>query len=312
MSNTRNLRKRRGGGWFAVIYVPAHLQKIVGKREIVRGLGTANLQEANRSKLTVIAAIQNELGRLANPKAEIAIEARGIAETFDPDDEGLDDAILANAHAIEMRHGEKTAVNYYKVATRQRLATSTALEMWMDEADGITEGTKVKDREFIEATVNAIDALTGRPPRWDHRRKPTGILRYADRWLRDQGGHTGRVDFSLPESRKEHRGGVIGRRLTVRASRSAMVTSSVRHLRRKAITTKRKTRPPDICWTVRDVPPDNREAAKVAAQLQTHMNAPIGVLKLWVEKTLSRMHRSKLVSDTGRRTFKMRGLSERI
>jgi len=30
--------------------------------------------------------------------------------------------------------------------------------------------------------------------------------------------------------------------------------------------TKRKTRPPEIRWTVRDVPPESREAAKVAAR----------------------------------------------
>ncbi|MBL4690529.1 MAG: hypothetical protein JKY68_03575 [Rhodospirillales bacterium] len=79
-----------------------HLQKIIGKKEIVRGLDTSNLPEANRRKLAVIKAIQTDLVRLTTPKAELEKTAKRIAEPFDPDDEMLDEAILNNAHAIEL------------------------------------------------------------------------------------------------------------------------------------------------------------------------------------------------------------------
>jgi len=154
MCNTRNLRKRRGGGWAAVVYVPVHLQKIIGKKEIVRGLDTSNLPEANRRKLAVITAIQTDLVRLTNPKAELEKTAKRIAETLDPDDEMLDEAILVNAHTIEARHGTDVAVAYYKTATRQRFSTSAALEMWMEESDGITKGTKVKYRGHVQSFID--------------------------------------------------------------------------------------------------------------------------------------------------------------
>ena len=81
-------------------------------------------------------------------------EAALIAEDFDPDDEMLDEGILEAVHHIEDRYGEEFAVQYYKTATRRRLPVSTALDLWMKEAGGITEGSKLKYnghlRSFIE------------------------------------------------------------------------------------------------------------------------------------------------------------------
>lgn len=45
MSTKKNLRQRKGGGWAVVYYVPHELRKIVGKREIVRGLGTGPVRK---------------------------------------------------------------------------------------------------------------------------------------------------------------------------------------------------------------------------------------------------------------------------
>jgi len=154
MSNTNYLRRRRGGGWAAVVYVPTSLQqKLKGKKEIVRGLGTRNLKEANELKWAVLAEIQQYIAKLQNPKAELMAEATRIAEDFDPDNEPLEDGISEAAHRIESRYGEDFAVDYYKTATRQRLPVSIALQMWMKEADGITEGTKVKYKGHVEAFI---------------------------------------------------------------------------------------------------------------------------------------------------------------
>lgn len=48
--NWKNLRRRKGGGIAAVYYVPEALREIVGQREIVRGLGTKDPQQAMRRK----------------------------------------------------------------------------------------------------------------------------------------------------------------------------------------------------------------------------------------------------------------------
>ena len=153
MCNTRYLRQRRGKGWAAVVYVPASIQRKAGKREIVRGLGTRDLKEANKRKWPVIAEIQQYLARLQNPKSELMEEAVRIAEDFDLENEQLEDGISEAAHRIEARYGEGIAADYYKTATRQRLRASIALQMWMEEADGITEGTKVKYRGHVEAFI---------------------------------------------------------------------------------------------------------------------------------------------------------------
>ena len=61
VSIKKNLRKRVGGGWAVVFYVPHHLRKLIGKREIVRGLGTTDLKEANRRKTAKLAEIYQEV-----------------------------------------------------------------------------------------------------------------------------------------------------------------------------------------------------------------------------------------------------------
>ncbi len=119
MSNTRNLRRRRGGGWAAVVYVPASLQKkLGGRKEIVRGLGTRNLREANERKWAVIADIQQDLEKLRNPRVALLKEATLIAENFDPDDEMLDKVSL-KLHTISRT---ATARSLTSSITRQPLA----------------------------------------------------------------------------------------------------------------------------------------------------------------------------------------------
>jgi len=139
-----NLRQRRQG-WAAVYYVPKEFQKVVGKREIVRGLGTRDLREAAKRKHAVLAEIAKEIAQLD----DLTSEALEVAKVFD----GSGDGILERAMQIEDRQGEAAAVRYYKTATRQLLPVSVALDMWMAEADGITDGTKLKYRGHVQAFV---------------------------------------------------------------------------------------------------------------------------------------------------------------
>ena len=148
MTNTRNLRLRRKG-YAAVVYVPTHLRDKVGKREIVRGPGTRDLREANARKLRVIAEIHLELAKLNDPLED----ARNISKEWTGDETGFEDGVYDLAEKVELRHGRDAAVRFYKVATRQAMPVSMALERWMEEADGITEGTKLKYRGHVQSFI---------------------------------------------------------------------------------------------------------------------------------------------------------------
>lgn len=73
MSIRKNLCQRVGGGWAVVFYVPHHLRKLMGKREIVRGLGTTVLREANRRKTAKLAEIYREVMLKVDP-VQLGIE----------------------------------------------------------------------------------------------------------------------------------------------------------------------------------------------------------------------------------------------
>ena len=68
--NLKNLRQRPGGSWAVVFYVPQELQPKIGKREIVRGLGTSDRQEAMRRKTSALLAISAEVHALASDGEE--------------------------------------------------------------------------------------------------------------------------------------------------------------------------------------------------------------------------------------------------
>ena len=82
----RNLRRRSNGWWYAVFYVPAGLQDAVGRREIVRALGTKDLHDANARKREVLDEIERSLAvagtsRTTGPAQEPSAgdeELRGI------------------------------------------------------------------------------------------------------------------------------------------------------------------------------------------------------------------------------------------
>ncbi len=158
MSMTTNLR-RRGKSWSVVYWVPKHLQETVGKREIVRGLGTRSLEEANRLKHKVLAEIAAELYL-----TDVDGAALERARKYD----GSDDADLANrayAEEIEKSRGEDAAVRFFKIATHQILPTSLAADAWLDEMSELGEHSEKLYRghinDFVEfANDPAVKGVT--------------------------------------------------------------------------------------------------------------------------------------------------------
>ncbi|WP_167730326.1 DUF6538 domain-containing protein [Terasakiella sp. SH-1] len=74
MSTKKNLRQRPGGGWAVVFYVPQEFRKLVGKREIVRGLNTKDFKVANSRKNKVLLAIGREVRNVHRGAGQRCVE----------------------------------------------------------------------------------------------------------------------------------------------------------------------------------------------------------------------------------------------
>jgi len=74
--NRKSVFKRKGGGYAVRYHVPAELRKTLGKREIVRGLNTADRHEAMILKTGKLLEIQAEVFKLisgGSPKSSIVL-----------------------------------------------------------------------------------------------------------------------------------------------------------------------------------------------------------------------------------------------
>ena len=171
--NTRNLRKRRKG-YAAVVYVPKELQRLAAQRfgngtaklvkEIVRGLDTRDLREANRRKIGVIAEIQAELAALGGE--DYTREALRIAEANreNPpktagDEDGGNDALIDMADRIAARHGVGAGKRFYEIARGKALPVSVALAQWKEAATGIRPGTMYQYERDILAFIEWSDDI---------------------------------------------------------------------------------------------------------------------------------------------------------
>ncbi|WP_417820753.1 tyrosine-type recombinase/integrase [Terasakiella sp.] len=150
MSIRKNLRQRTGGGWAVVYYVPDEFRELIGKREIVRGLGTKDIHEANRRKHKVLIQIQKEVFDRIDPLKEAA----NLAVTINPDDDPEEVYLISKAEEIERQKGYTTAKQYYDIATRKVVPVSMALDQWLQASDGIQQSTlnryKIAVKEFID------------------------------------------------------------------------------------------------------------------------------------------------------------------
>ncbi|CCQ73930.1 tyrosine-type recombinase/integrase [Magnetospira sp. QH-2] len=155
--NTRNLKKRRGGGWAAVVFVPFELQELAAKafnrrtkrlKEVVVGLDTRDLREANRKKLSVIARIQAKLATLDDPTED------ALAMSQEMDNPGFWDALEAETERVKKRKGPAAASRFWRIATNEAVPLSIALEKWKVAATGIKKGTMYQYERDIQAFID--------------------------------------------------------------------------------------------------------------------------------------------------------------
>jgi len=154
--NTQFLRKRRQG-WFAVVTVPKHLRekaavfygsKGVQKKEVVRGLNTRDLTEANRLKWLVISAIRHELDCLERGAIPEALEA---AQEFNPNNDVHYSIIDDYAHKVANKKGFKAGEAYFRIATKQAVPISIHSVRWFEEL--LNNGLKLHTINDYKATL---------------------------------------------------------------------------------------------------------------------------------------------------------------
>ncbi|WP_319530792.1 tyrosine-type recombinase/integrase [uncultured Cohaesibacter sp.] len=164
MSIRKNLRQRTGGGWAVVFYVPHHLRKLLGKREIVRGLGTKDLREANRRKTAKLAEIYREAMLSVDP-VQMGIQE---AKRYHPSPDGYEtlgeaaytEQFIEQAEKLEKTHGLEKAKLFYEVATHQKLPLSVARDLWISEADGVTQKTRNKYHQALTEFIDWVGDLS--------------------------------------------------------------------------------------------------------------------------------------------------------
>ena len=174
---TTDFLKRRGQTWFVRVQIPKHLWDAAsGKREYVKTLKTADLNEANRIKHAHIAAFKQKIEALEKSGKqsdtlddlyEKALALRGAMERHkgevlwtEPDgtpfyvtDEFLDH-IGDEAEALLATRGPKTADTFFKIAKGEGTLLSPQVDTWLlEQGDRITEQTKAQHRTVLRTFV---------------------------------------------------------------------------------------------------------------------------------------------------------------
>lgn len=112
--------KRRRQTWFARVTVPLHLREALGRPEIVRTLGTRDLNEAKRKLHAVVAAIQRDFAAAETNRGALptspeyilaaATEARqqvtSGAASAEAAEVGFDAAVDLHLDRLRKKHGE--------------------------------------------------------------------------------------------------------------------------------------------------------------------------------------------------------------
>ncbi len=154
--NTKHLRKRRQG-WAVSVTIPKHLQEKAAKyygartprkREVVRGLNTRSLKEANERKIIAMAQIYKEFSFLSQNSRPDPLE---IAKEFDPENELYYELISDLADEVREVDDYEAAKTYYQLATKQIVPISIHSSKWVEELK--QDGLKLHTINDYNATM---------------------------------------------------------------------------------------------------------------------------------------------------------------
>lgn len=166
--------QRHGKQWRVRMRVPADLQHIVGKAQLIRPLHISDLKAANEAKRAVIAEFQGELAQArrvlvsGNP-----LEVAALRDRFRRlHEDGMEERIESRANEIADKHSARQGAEYEEVA----MGWSTPLDHYVD----------------------AFIAFKG-----TYRQKTQGDFKRALGWLREWMSATRRSPFLDYIGRKE-------------------------------------------------------------------------------------------------------------
>ncbi len=152
--------RKRGKGWAVAVSIPKRLQKKAAihfgsssgiKKEIVRGLGTRDLAEANRRKHEVLAQIHSTLASLDRNEIPDPIE---LSKEYNADRDEDDFIVSDFAEKYEERHGLKAAQAYYRIAIGKAVPVSLRAQNWLEEIR--RDGLKQHTIDDYQATLNTF------------------------------------------------------------------------------------------------------------------------------------------------------------
>lgn len=167
MSNTQYLQKR-GQTWLVVVEVPKALQRVLGKRRLMKSLQTQSLDEANRKKHAVVAEMKLRLDLLARTPDQVEAKAlaramvyRGeylLASTQKFNIPDTDEFVSARGMVVDdIRSdwerllgtaGDGVADRFIKLATAQVTPLAGLPEQWLAETESAVTGQTLKQHAF--------------------------------------------------------------------------------------------------------------------------------------------------------------------
>ncbi len=153
---TQNLIQR-GHTWSVRYIVPTAWRDVVGKREIVRSLGTRDLDEARRRRHAVLAQIIAECQLLNDPSV-----AKAVVESAKDDDsrETLELVVDSYIDDLARSNGDLAARSYANIYRGKTIAVSKAAGRWLERLEGrVTKGTIDGRRHAISTFTKSMKDL---------------------------------------------------------------------------------------------------------------------------------------------------------
>jgi integrase len=174
---------KRGHSWSVRYIVPTSIRAKVGKKEVVRALGTRDLDQARKLKHAALAKIIKEVEAIVRPGNAIVREgqaaalevvtAQGDGGLIEVVDEAgiihvimeskanlLRDVVEGRAEEIERVHGVAIAQQYADIALRGSMPVKDAGDQWLDSQEGkVTRGTIDGRRKVISVFTEDMGNL---------------------------------------------------------------------------------------------------------------------------------------------------------
>lgn len=167
--------ERRGLTWYAVQDVPRTLRSALGKKRLLKSLGTQDLHVAVARRHAALADFQRQIasaqrGASPDPLAEAAMAWRGEMARAEARDDDIDSplaSLLADeADRIEREHGHAVADGFVDIATGRATPLLHHADSWLAEGGAkgpLRERTRAQYRSDLIALMRWM-AMAKLPP----------------------------------------------------------------------------------------------------------------------------------------------------